>query len=173
MKTSTIPSYKCDCQCHHLEETKSYYHIDELQSTIGALKKKVDKLQNENSELKKLNKNLNSKINLLINENDIVKNVKIDIQDYSDYTHFHSEDTLKEFFYLLVLSEKMKYLNLDHIWMIDSAVLYKEVLNLDLAFYEWTSYLSRKLKEENDNFMKKTKLVSHSSRENGIIAKLK
>jgi hypothetical protein len=148
----------------------SHHTVENLNSTIEKLQHTIHKLSKENSELKKINKNLNSKLSLLINENDIIKNVKMDIQDYSDYTNVNSEETLKEFFYLLVICEKMKYMNLDHIWMIDSGMLFREVQGLDLAFYEWGAFLSKRLEKEFSSVY--SSVVSKKS-ECGVIGKLK
>lgn len=145
--------------------------LEKLNLMIETYKRKVEKLENENYELKKINKSLNSQLSLLINESDIVKNVKIDIQNYSDYTHFNnSEETLKEFFYLLVICEKMKYLNLDYIWNIDSAVLFREVKNLDLAFYEWGAYLDKRLRTE---YNKQYSISKKNESGKGICSKFK
>jgi hypothetical protein len=146
--------------------------IVNLNKTIQSLLKKIDKLENENEDLKKINKSLNSKINLLVNDNNIVKNVKMDIQDYSEFTTNANanEDTLKEFFYLLVLCEKMKYLNLDHIWMLDSSHLYREVQNMDLAFYEWLPYIEKRLAKENEEYLIKK---HRNERDAGVITRIK
>jgi hypothetical protein len=155
-----------------LNNTSQTQEIEKLNSLIENYKGRIEKLECENYELKKANKSLNSQLNLLINENDIVKNVKIDIQNYSDFTtNFNnSEETLKEFFYLLVICEKMKYLNLDYIWSIDSALLYREVKNLDLSFYEWGAYLSKRLQTEyNTQYSYRMKNESQP----GIFSKLK
>jgi hypothetical protein len=145
--------------------------IENLTKTIENLIKRIHQLEEENSQIKKLNKNLNAKLNLLINENHIIKNVKNDIQDCSEYTSKSDiNDNLKEFFYLLVISEKMKYLNLDHVWMIDSGMLYREVQILDLAFYEWREFIEKYLERENEEFYKRKTLIE---KENSLISKIK
>jgi hypothetical protein len=163
-------------QCQYSFLNSSHHTVENLNSTIEKLQHTINKLSKENCELKKINRNLNSKLSLLINDNDIVKNVKLDIQeqeqDNSDsaFGHTHSEETLKEFFYLLVICEKMKYMNLDHIWMIDSGLLYREVLGLDLAFYEWGAYLAKRLEKEFGSVY--NSVVSKKS-DCGVISKLK
>ena len=99
-------------QYSFLNSSSHSVEVERLNGTVDKLKHTVEKLGKENVELRKINKSLNSKLSLLLNENDIVKNVKLDIQDYSDFTCGNSEETLKEFFYLLVICEKMKYMNL-------------------------------------------------------------
>lgn len=151
----------------------SYYsYSDErLLKIIESLQTKLEKINNENSELRKINRSLNAKVNLLLNDNNIVKNVKLDMNDYSDFSHFTSEDTLKDFFYLMVLSEKMKYMNIDHIWLIDSAVLYREVQVLDLAFYEWQTYLQQRLNKEYTDYM--GNYANRNQNCEGVLSKLK
>lgn len=134
------------------------------------LNMKIDKLIQENNELKKINRSLNDKINLLINDNNIVKNVKNDMNDCSDYTHFNNEDSLKEFFYLLVLCEKMKYLNIDFIWMVDPGTVYKEAITNDIPFYEWQNFIMNKLSLENYNNNIK---LNNLEKQDTIISKLK
>jgi len=161
------------CQCH-IEKfsNNTTFELEKLNKKIEEMNKKMDKLRNENLEFRKLNKNLNSKLNVLLNDNDIIKTVKEDIQDFSDLTHFYNEDYLKDFFYLLVLCEKMKYLNFDHIWMIESAILFKEVQTLDLPFYEWGSFIAKFLIEEKEKFDVKNNNIKNEVN-NGIVSKLK
>ena len=52
---------------------------------------------------------------------------------------------LKEFFHLLVLCEKMKYMNYDKVWQMDASELYKEVLLVDIPFYNWHTHISIRL----------------------------
>jgi hypothetical protein len=118
---------------------------DRLIKSIEHLQNKVDTLSTENFELKRINRDLNSRINLLLNDNNIIKNVKLDMKDYSDFTQLHTEDTLREFFYLLVLSEKMSYLNNDMIWGVDAIELFTEAQSIDLPFYEWQNFIQKKL----------------------------
>jgi hypothetical protein len=118
---------------------------DRLVKTIEHLQDKIDTLKNENFELKRINRDLNTRIGLLLNDNEVVKNVKLEMKDYSDYTQLHNEDTLREFFYLLVLCEKMKYLNNDSIWAIDASELFLDAQSTDLPFYEWQNYIKNRL----------------------------
>ena len=101
------------------QNLKNDQHFIALKKRITTLETKLDKSQSENSDLRKTNKNLTTKINLLINDINILKNFKKDL-DESDYPNYAtSEDSLKEFFYLLVICEKMKYLNIEQIWAIE------------------------------------------------------
>jgi hypothetical protein len=118
---------------------------DRLLKTIEHLQNKLDIISNENFELKRINRDLNSRINLLLNDNNIVKNVKLEMKDYSDFTQLHNEDTLREFFYLLVLCEKMKYLDNDGIWQVDAGDLFLDTQSVDLPFYEWQNYIKNRL----------------------------
>jgi hypothetical protein len=159
------------------ELSKSYIinqelEYEKLNKTVEYLNRKLEKINNDNEELRKINKTLISKLNLLINDQNLIKDVKVDIHDYSDLTNYNNEDTLKEFFYLTVLSEKMKYLNMDYIWVLDSDKLYKKVQNLDLAFYEWQPFLNTKFQHENELF----NISKRKEKENknfGIMQKLK
>lgn len=154
-----------------LNSTNNSSDIETLKENIENLQNQNNKLQAENNELKKINKSLNERFNLLLNENDVLKNVKKDVQDFSDLSNFNNnENTLKEFFYLLVLTEKMKYLNLEEIWMIEPLSLYKEVNEMDLAFYEWSSYLNKRLSDEYEK-INKTKVEQESY--HSLINKLK
>jgi hypothetical protein len=155
-----------------LNSSSHTQEIEKLNNMIETYKVRIEKLECENYEFRKANKTLNSQLNLLINENDIVKNLKIDIQNYSDFTtnFTNSEETLKEFFYLLVICEKMKYLNLDYIWAIDSGLLYREVKNLDLSFYEWGAYLTKRLQNEYNNHYG---YLIKNNNQPGIFSKLK
>ncbi len=139
---------KCQCQSPFSHKSVSSLEYEKLNKSHQDLQRKKDKLTNENTELRKINRNLNSKLNVLINDNDIVKDIKLEIQDYSDFTYFHNEDYLKEFFYLLVLCEKMKYIDIDHIWLIESANLYKDVQLAELAFYQWGGFITKRLEME-------------------------
>jgi len=148
------------------------YELQLLRKKNDILENKIEKLLVDNSEYKKINKNLSTHINLLINDIDIIKNVKSDLNNDSDYCNNHSsasEDSLKEFFFLLVICEKMKYVNIDTIWMIEPNTLYKEVTSSDIPFYEWPIFLSKRLDSEYNAFLKnKTgmRLNSYSSYSN-------
>lgn len=119
-----------------------------LQQKNFALEYQLKKKCLENEQLKKNNKILSNKIEFLVNNNTVVKNVKNDMNDCSQISHFQNQDSLREFFYLLVISEKMHYLNYDEIWKIDSNLLYKEVLEMDLNFYEWQGFIKIKIQNE-------------------------
>ena len=124
------------------EENSSYL----LQQKNYNLEYQLKKVCLENQQLKKHNKILSAKIEFLLNNNTVVKNVKNEMNDCSQISHFNNQESLREFFYLLVISEKMNYLNQDEIWKnIDSNVLYKEVLELDLNFYEWQNFIKIKM----------------------------
>jgi hypothetical protein len=131
---------------------------------------KLDKANKEIHELKRQNKLLTSKLNLLLNDMNIVKNVKIDMNDYSNICPNTNEDSLKEFFYLLLISEKMKYVNIDYIWMIDSNSLYNDVITLDLPFYEWGQYLQQRLERDYREYETKLRILSPNL---SIISKIK
>lgn len=92
------------------------------------------------------------------------------MNDYSNICNNTNEDSLKEFFYLLLLSEKMKYVNIDCIWMIDSTTLYNDVINLDLPFYDWSGYIQTKLQKDYNEYINKIKLFSPNF---SLIAKIK
>ena len=124
------------------------YDEERLHKIIKILQDKLETITQENIELRKVNKSLNSKLNLLINDVDIVKNVKQEIIDNSCF-YLNTDDLLKEFFYLLVLCEKMKYMNNDKIWVTDSADLYKEVQAIELPFYNWQIHISNRLAKLN------------------------
>lgn len=143
-----------------------------LKKKNNILESKLDKLQAENQDIKRNNKNLTTKINLLINDINILKNVKKDFND-SDYSNYGtSEDSLKEFFYLLVICEKMKYLNIESIWATESNLIYQEVLEYDLPFYEWQTYVQQKFEKINREL--KAKLQKQELNTNiGVINKLK
>ena len=141
---------------------------DRLIKSIEHLQSKVDNLTIENCNLKQINRDLNTRINLLLNDNDLIKNVKLDMKDYSDFTQFQNEDTLREFFYLLVLSEKMNYLNNDIIWKINASDLFLEAQNIDIPFYEWQNFIRNKL---NENF--KLNFVKKSSSSCSLFEKIK
>lgn len=128
-------------------EENNYFFQEKLEN----LQYKYNKLQVENDDLKKQNKTLTNKVDFLINNNTIVKNVKNEMNDCSQISHYHSEDSLKEFFFLLVICEKMNYLNQDKIWTVDSNYLYKVALKNDLNFYEWPKFIKNKLIEEYQN----------------------
>ena len=147
-------------------------HILLLKKKISSLEIKLDNQQNENFDLKRQNKNLTTKINLLINDINILKNVKKNDVNESDYPNFStSEDSLKEFFHLLIICEKMKYLNIEPIWAIEANIMYQEVLGLDLPFYEWQVYIQQKFEKINNEVMLKTqKQVNNNI---GVISKLK
>jgi hypothetical protein len=138
---------------------------ERLHKTIKILQEKLENITQENIELRKVNKTLNSKLNLLINDADMVKNVKQDIVDNSCF-YLNTDDLLKEFFYMLVLCEKMKYMNNDKIWGFDSADLYKEVQATELPFYNWQMHISNRLAKMNTI----PKKVSYDC---GIIEKIK
>jgi hypothetical protein len=131
---------------------------------------KLEKANKEIHELKRQNKLLTSKLNLLLNDMNIVKNVKIDMNDYSNICPNTNEDSLKEFFYLLLISEKMKYVNIDYIWMIDSNSLYNDVITLDLPFYEWGQYLQQRLERDYREYETKLRILSPNL---SIISKIK
>ena len=61
----------------------------------------------------------------------------------------------------MVLTEKMKYLNIEEIWTIDPLSLYKEVTEKDLAFYQWNTYLTNRLSDESQK-IKNNNLVHDS-----------
>lgn len=140
-------------QYSYLEYSKQ----DDIQS-------KLQKLTTENEELKKINKNLNLRLTLLLKEKEVTQNVKREIQEYSDDSNdSYNEDIYKEFFYLLLLSEKMKHMKDEIVWMIDSAMAFKEVRDEDLPFYKWREFLEKKI-----NALVKTK----QEREKGFCKEL-
>ena len=118
--------------------------LERLKKTIEILQLKIETITQENIELRKINKSLNSKLNLLINDTNIVKNVKQEMVDNSGF-NFYNDDMLKEFFHLLVLCEKMKYMNYDKVWQMDASELYKEVQLVDIPFYNWHTHISIRL----------------------------
>jgi hypothetical protein len=134
------------------EENSSFL----IQQKNYELEYQLKKVSLENQQLKKQNKILSSKIEFLVNNKTIVKNVKNEMNDCSQISHFNHQDSLREFFYLLVISEKMNNLDQDLIWKnIDSNILYKEVLELDLNFYEWHNFIKiriEKIIEKNSEF---------------------
>lgn len=152
-----------------LEEKKGF----QLYKKIECLEYEIKKLRCENDELKKINKVLTNKIDLLVNNNTIVKNVKNEMNDCSQISHINNEDTLKEFFFLLVICEKMNYLNQDKIWTIDSNHLYKLVLKNDLAFYEWPSFIKNKILEEYERSLIKVEGGGQRKNQTGILATIK
>lgn len=141
-----------------------------LQQKIINLEYQIKKLHLENEELTKTNKLLSSKIDFLVNNNTIVKNVKNEMNDCSQISHYKNQDSLKEFFFLLVICEKMKYLNYDKIWTIDSNSLFKLVLKNDLNFYEWPEFIREKVNEQVGEFYEKIEI---KKKENGCFDKLK
>jgi len=141
-----------------------------LQKKIINLEYQIKKLHLENQELIKTNKLLTSKIDFLVNNNTIVKNVKNEMNDCSQISHYKNQDSLKEFFFLLVICEKMKYLNHDKIWTIDSNSLYKLVLKNDLNFYEWPEFIRAKVNEHFGEFYEKIEI---NKKEKSCFDKLK
>jgi hypothetical protein len=153
-----------------------------LLKTVENLQNKINILSTENTELKRINKDLNSRINLLLNDNNMIKNVKLEMKDYSDFTQLHNEDTLREFFCLLVLCEKMKYLNNDIIWSIDPNDIFTEAQGIDIPFYEWQNFIKNCLSAKshqiyelnNKDYCNKTSnAVPTNSSSCGILEKLK
>ncbi len=138
---------------------------ERLHKTIKILQEKLEIITQENLELRKVNKTLNSKLNLLLSDADMIKNVKQDIVDNSCF-YLNTDDLLKEFFYMLVLCEKMKYMNNDKIWALDSADLYKEVQAIELPFYNWQLHINNRLAKLNI-------IQKASSYDCGIIEKIK
>ena len=126
------------------EENTSYIK----QQKTYAMEYQLKKVCLENEQLKKHNKILSAKIEFLVNNNTVVKNVKNEMNDCSQISHFNNQDSLREFFYLLVICEKMNYLNQDQIWKIDSNNIYKEALELDLNFYQWQKFIKNKIEAE-------------------------
>lgn len=141
-----------------------------LQQKVHLLEYQLRKITNENEELKKLNKILSSKIDFLISNNTIVKNVKNEMNDCSQISHFNNQDSLKEFFFLLVICEKMNYLDQDKVWNVDSNSLFMNALKNDLSFYEWPVFVKEKIAEQSSNWHQKTEI---KRRENGCLDKLK
>lgn len=124
-----------------------------LQQKISFLEHQLRKITSENEELKKLNKILSTKIDFLVNNNTIAKNVKNEMNDCSQISHLNNQDTLKEFFFLLVICEKMNFINYDQdkVWNIDSNMLYKTALKNDLDFYEWPNFIKQKISYQSGN----------------------
>jgi len=139
---------------------------------IHTLENKLRKINSENEELKKLNKVLYTKIDFLINNNTIVKNVKNEMNDCSQISHCNNnQDSLKEFFFLLVICEKMNYIEQDRVWNADSNSLYMNALKNDLSFYEWPGYIKEKIAEQFSNSYEK--IVIKPCKESGCLDKLK
>jgi len=72
---------------------------------------------------------------------------------------------------LLVICEKMKYLNIEQIWAIESNILYQEVLSYDLPFYEWQVYIQQKFEKINCEIKAKTQKQLNSNV--SVISKIK
>ena len=146
-----------------------------IQQKNYALEYELKKISLENQQLKKQNKILSAKIEFLVNNKTVVKNVKKEMNDCSQISHFNNQDSLREFFYLLVISEKMNNIDQDLIWKtIDSNELYKEVLELDLNFYEWQNFI--KIKIENlieKNLEYQSNLQKRKNNEGGCWKKLR
>lgn len=141
-----------------------------LQQKIQILDFQLRKKTSENEELKKLNKVLSSKIDFLINNNTITKNVKNEMNDCSQISHFNNQDSLKEFFFLSVICEKMNYIDQDRVWNVDSNSLYMTALKNDLNFYEWPKFIKEKIAEKIGSLYEKVDL---KWRESGCLDKLK
>ena len=66
----------------------------------------------------------------------------------------------------------MKYLNIESIWATESNLIYQEVLEYDLPFYEWQTYVQQKFEKINREL--KAKLQKQELNTNiGVINKLK
>ena len=129
-----------------------------LQQKISLLEYQLRKITSENQELKQLNKIISSKIDFLLKNNTIVKNVKNEMNDCSQISHLNNQDNLKEFFFLLVICEKMNYLDQDRVWNVDSNYLYMTALKNDLDFYEWPDFIKQKIAEQFGNSNDKTEI---------------
>ncbi len=134
-----------EIKCHYCKIRDSHYISNKSNQTEGQIKinyliqQKIYDLEiqlktinTENEELKRINKVLSTKIDFLVNHSTIVKNVKNEMNDYSLISHYNNQETLKEFFFLTVICEKMNYLNNDKIWSLDSNILYNFALKNDL-----------------------------------------
>ena len=145
------------------------YYI--LKKKNSKMEEEISKLINENKEYKRINKNLNTHLTILINDIDIMKNVKLDLNDYTGFEAGNaSEESMKEFFFLLVICEKMKYSNIEEIWKIEANVLFKEVKNTDLPFYEWPSFIKKSLENEYSIIQKKKSIFNQNT---SIFGKMK
>ena len=67
---------------------------------------------------------------------------------------------------MLVICEKMHYINFDAIWKMDSNELYQEALKMDLNFYEWQRFIRERIERELKNFGKRDLYLNIEGNEN-------
>lgn len=149
--------------CNRHESKLMELSKDKLLKIIDELNKKTEILKKENLELTNANKMLRTKFQTLLNDKKLISIVKSDLLDYSSYEVPKGDDTLKEFFFLLLMTHKMKYLEFDEIWMLDANELYSQAKHL--AFYDYNDFLTAKISSIKDK--------KNASTNNGCLAKIK